>query len=257
MSQRIAGKNDAAIRSLAWLRDPADGSWRLISAGLDAVLEEWDLQHLRSRSHIDSYGGAVWDMAVEPARDGDDAGQNVTAALGCTAEQQCALACCVTMHGVSAQHRPESEFQLTGMPCQLSSLPQQLLFGVPLACCAYASMRPSVTLCPREVVPLSTPLCPPCPSAMSADAPQHVAVACDDGALRLFTLEAGAAGLQYFRSLPRTEGRVLAVAWHPLARMVVTGTSVGHLHVWDVATSREVLRITAGESAAGPAGLCC
>lgn len=85
-----------------------------------------------------------------------------------------------------------------------------------------------------------------CLPAVSADTPQHVAVACDDGALRLFTLEAGAAGLQYHRSLPRTEGRVLAVAWHPMARMVVTGTSVGHLHVWEVATSREVLRITAG-----------
>ena len=82
---------------------------------------------------------------------------------------------------------------------------------------------------------------------VSADTPQHVAVACDDGALRLFTLEAGAAELQYHRSLPRTEGRVLAVAWHPSAQMVVTGTSVGHLHVWEVATSREVLRITAGE----------
>lgn len=88
VSQRIAGKNDSAIRSLAWLKDPADGSWRLISAGLDAVLEEWDLQHLRSRSHIDSYGGAVWDMAVEPARAGDDAGQSLTAALRCTAKQQ-------------------------------------------------------------------------------------------------------------------------------------------------------------------------
>ena len=250
MSQRIAGKKDAAIRSLAWLKDPADGSWRLISAGLDAVLEEWDLQHLRSRSQIDSYGGAVWDMAVEPARDGGDAGQSLTAALSCTAEQQCALARCIAMHGASNDHLPGSESQLTGVPGPLPSLPQQLLLGAPLACCACASIRLSMPPSPQELFPLNDAHALP---AVSADTPQHMAVACDDGALRLFTLEAGAAGLQYHRSLPRTEGRVLAVAWHPLARMVVAGTSVGHLHIWEVATSREVLRITAGEIAAGPA----
>ena len=32
--------------------------------------------------------------------------------------------------------------------------------GVPLACCAYASMRPAITPYPREVVPLSTAHCP-------------------------------------------------------------------------------------------------
>lgn len=81
---------------------------------------------------------------------------------------------------------------------------------------------------------------------LPAGSPQRIAVACDDGALRIFEAQEGVAGLQYAKTLPRTEGRVLSAAWHPDSSIVVTGTSCGILHVWELASNRELLRITAG-----------
>lgn len=75
---------------------------------------------------------------------------------------------------------------------------------------------------------------------------QRIAVACDDGALRIFEAQEGVAGLQYVKTLPRTEGRVLSAAWHPDSNTIVTGTSSGSMHVWELASNREILRITAG-----------
>ena len=73
-----------------------------------------------------------------------------------------------------------------------------------------------------------------------------MAVACDDGALRIFEAQDNVPGLQYAKTLPRTGGRVLSAAWHPTGTTVVTGTSVGIMHVWQLPTNRELLRITAG-----------
>ena len=83
-------------------------------------------------------------------------------------------------------------------------------------------------------------------SGLHAGTSQRVAVACDDGALRIFEAQEGVAGLQYFKTLPRTEGRVLSAAWHPDSNTIVTGTSSGTMHVWDLTSNREILRITAG-----------
>ena len=46
--------------------------------------------------------------------------------------------------------------------------------------------------------------------------------------------------------MPAVEGRLLSVAWHPDAHTLVTGSSAGMLHAWDVASARELLRINAG-----------
>ena len=80
-----------------------------------------------------------------------------------------------------------------------------------------------------------------------AGAAQTVAVACDDGTLRLFTAEHGATRLVYHKSMPRLGGRLLSVAWHPNGQSVVTGTAVGTLHAWHIAKSQELMRISVGE----------
>ena len=74
-----------------------------------------------------------------------------------------------------------------------------------------------------------------------------IAVACDDGCLRLFGVEEGEPGLSYQSTLPHLGGRLLSVAWHPKGRVAVVGTSQGTLHAWDTTSKREVLRIQTGE----------
>lgn len=88
----------------------------------------------------------------------------------------------------------------------------------------------------------------PCRSANpQAEGEHRFAVACDDGAVRIYTVEDGAPGARYTRSLPRTEGRVLSLAWHPNGRVVVAGDSTGCIRCWDLDAGRELLRITAGD----------
>lgn len=85
-----------------------------------------------------------------------------------------------------------------------------------------------------------------------AGAEPLLAVACDDGSARVFRVEGSTPGLAFVRALPPTEGRVLCCAWGlgpegtPQGASLVTGTSRGTVHVWDVAGLRETLRITTG-----------
>ena len=69
----------------------------------------------------------------------------------------------------------------------------------------------------------------------------------DDGCVRLFAAEPGLPGLQYVKSMPRVEGRILSAAWHPSGKVLVTGTSAGTLHAWDISTGQEVLHTVVGE----------
>ena len=73
-----------------------------------------------------------------------------------------------------------------------------------------------------------------------------MAAACDDGCVRVFAAEPGRPGLAYARSTPAVAGRAVSVAWHPGGGCLVAGTSQGTLHAWDIAASRELLRITVG-----------
>ncbi|GBF91380.1 hypothetical protein Rsub_04120 [Raphidocelis subcapitata] len=84
------------------------------------------------------------------------------------------------------------------------------------------------------------------------DAPQELVAACDDGSLRVLRVSARGAGCEYVRSVARTEGRALSVAWHPEGRAVVSGGSDGCIHVWDYASGRELMRITAAVRSAAP-----
>lgn len=76
---------------------------------------------------------------------------------------------------------------------------------------------------------------------------QLLAAGADDGTVRLFAAESASLGLQYAKSMPAVEGRLLCAAWHPSAAVLVTGTSVGKLHAWDVQSGQEALSIVAGE----------
>ncbi len=82
-------------------------------------------------------------------------------------------------------------------------------------------------------------------SITAGDAPR-VAVACDDGVLRVFTAEGLSPGLTYHRSMPALGSRLLSVAWHPSGQSVLVGTAVSTMHAWHLASSRELMRINNG-----------
>lgn len=66
-AQHIPGSSQAVLSALAWLEDDGGaGSPRLVSGGLDGSLTEWDLTSLRPAAVTDSFGGAVWALAVQP-----------------------------------------------------------------------------------------------------------------------------------------------------------------------------------------------
>ncbi|CAN6297883.1 unnamed protein product [Urochloa humidicola] len=85
---------------------------------------------------------------------------------------------------------------------------------------------------------------------------QRLALACDDGSVRLFDVpESGA--LTYYRSLPRVGGRTLSVTWSSNAKFIFSGSSDGLIRCWDSSTFQEKYRITAGLGGAGTGSELC
>uniref|UniRef100_A0A2P2LV92 Transducin-related family protein n=2 Tax=Rhizophora mucronata TaxID=61149 RepID=A0A2P2LV92_RHIMU len=72
-----------------------------------------------------------------------------------------------------------------------------------------------------------------------------VAIACDDGCVRLYTVP-DSDELTYFKTLPRVSGRVLSVAWSPDANRIYSGSSDGFIRCWDAKLGHEIYRITVG-----------
>ncbi|KAM0027420.1 putative transcription factor WD40-like family [Helianthus debilis subsp. tardiflorus] len=83
-----------------------------------------------------------------------------------------------------------------------------------------------------------------------------IAVACDDGCVRLYNISESDQ-LNYFKSLPRVNGRVLSVAWSPDAKRIYSGSSDGLVRCWDAKTSHEVYRITVGLGGLGGGSELC
>ncbi|GJM96524.1 hypothetical protein PR202_ga13367 [Eleusine coracana subsp. coracana] len=79
---------------------------------------------------------------------------------------------------------------------------------------------------------------------------QRLALACDDGSVRLYHVpESGA--LTYYRALPRVSGRMLSVTWSNNGKFVFSGSSDGLIRCWDSTSFQEKYRITAGLGGAG------
>lgn len=193
--QRTPGKENSAISCLAWTFDKSSRSWRLFSGGLDGLLTEWDLTTLQAGTVSDSFGGAIWSLAVAPHQG--------TAVLHFMQSSPMCLYNCQTL---TVRHR-------SFYSCTQAAIVTHTLKAI---------------------------------TVQSAGESQRIAVACDDGALRIFEAQDNVPGLQYAKTFPRTDGRVLSAAWHPDHNTLVTGTSTGVMHAWEVSSNRELLRITAG-----------
>ncbi|KAI0500598.1 hypothetical protein KFK09_018812 [Dendrobium nobile] len=72
----------------------------------------------------------------------------------------------------------------------------------------------------------------------------HLALACDDGCVRLYTVEES--DLTYKRSFPRVSGRTLSVAWSLDAKLLFSGSSDGVIRCWNTSSFHETYRITVG-----------
>lgn len=189
--QRIPGHTDASPTSIAIVDESKDAPSRIFIAGLDGNVVEADLEHgrLSSSRAIDSCGGAVWQLAIQPTT-------NAT----------------TTLHQPNKNNnvgKQEENRSLLGNNSDDSDDEDDL------------------------------------PSEHNANTPR-IAAACDDGAVRIFSVTPN--GLEYSSTLPRAESRVLAVAWHPNGQHIISAGCDGCIHVWDIITQREVLRITANDS---------
>ncbi|XP_012073934.2 WD repeat-containing protein PCN [Jatropha curcas] len=73
----------------------------------------------------------------------------------------------------------------------------------------------------------------------------HVAIACDDGCVRIYTIP-DSDELIYNKTLPRVSGRVLSVTWSSDASKIYSGSSDGFVRCWDAKMGHEIYRITVG-----------
>ena len=160
--QRVPGTKDAATTCVALVDEAGGSSCRLFTAGLDGAITEIDLEHRRAAAATDSYGGAVWQLAPEPAA-------------------------AAAAEAASPQHEAGDDAA-----------------GAASAAPAAAGGESSSDDDADDAAP--------------AAASPRLAAACDDGCVRLFTVDPGVPGASYAKSLPRVEGRCLAVAWHPSGR---------------------------------------
>ena len=57
----IPGGDDVSVEAVVWIGD------RLFTAGLHSMITEWSVSQLRVETIIDSFGGSVWCMALNPS----------------------------------------------------------------------------------------------------------------------------------------------------------------------------------------------
>jgi U3 small nucleolar RNA-associated protein 4 len=169
---------------------------------LDGNIIEIDLEQYRSGAAIDSHGGAVWQLAIEPP-------VNTPDSIAGTLDKKKAYA----LPGSNANAAGDDENSEDDENLKIDQ------------------------------------------DKTTTEHSPRLAAACDDGCVRLFTIEPGIPGAVYHKSLPKVEGRTLAVAWHPCRKFLISSGSDGCIHVWDVSSNREALRITASDGT-GNSELC-
>ncbi|XP_024029029.1 U3 small nucleolar RNA-associated protein 4 homolog [Morus notabilis] len=84
---------------------------------------------------------------------------------------------------------------------------------------------------------------------------QRVALACDDGSVRIYILVED--DFVYTRSLRRVRGRTLSVTWSPDAKMIFSGSSDGLIRCWNPILGSEIYRITVGLGGLGSGSELC
>uniref|UniRef100_A0A7N0TIR6 Uncharacterized protein n=1 Tax=Kalanchoe fedtschenkoi TaxID=63787 RepID=A0A7N0TIR6_KALFE len=77
-----------------------------------------------------------------------------------------------------------------------------------------------------------------------------VALACDDGCVRLYNVTESDK-LVYKKSLPRVSGRTLSVTWSSDGCLIYSGSSDGFIRCWDAKSGREIYRINSGLGSVG------
>ena len=212
--QRIPGHVDASPTSIAVVDESPEHSARIFTAGLDGTIYEIDTENGRTIASSDSYGGAVWSMAVEPPR--EDKAKNIE------------------MEKIKEDAEDNIQIEGNGLHHGNDNLRSQL----PVSSSDEEDNEPQAYQ-DAKIQPLEQ-------YSISSD--PLIAVACDDGCVRLFSVNASQIGVTYVKSLPRVEGRCLAVAWHPNGEILASTGTDGCIHVWNIRSNHELLRITAGDS---------
>uniref|UniRef100_A0A0D6QXE5 Uncharacterized protein n=1 Tax=Araucaria cunninghamii TaxID=56994 RepID=A0A0D6QXE5_ARACU len=174
-------RNDYVISSLVWCRG-SSASGRLLSACLDGTISEWDLFSLQQKTVVESFGGSIWQMAVEPLTESRET--------------------------YSTKNNDDDDEKENGVSASSSESDSD-----------------------QEEDNLVE---------------QRIAVACDDGCVRIYVVCDSEDDIAYYKSFPRVKGRILSVAWSIDAKRIFAGGSDGCIRSWDIATSHEVYRITAG-----------
>eukprot|EP00638_Chattonella_subsalsa_P015879 CAMPEP_0117825856 /NCGR_PEP_ID=MMETSP0949-20121206/5727_1 /TAXON_ID=44440 /ORGANISM="Chattonella subsalsa, Strain CCMP2191" /LENGTH=721 /DNA_ID=CAMNT_0005665911 /DNA_START=34 /DNA_END=2196 /DNA_ORIENTATION=+ len=71
---------------------------------------------------------------------------------------------------------------------------------------------------------------------------KQVAIGCEDGAVRIFSLEDG--DIQYVRSIPTLQQRILSLVWDEARNLLYTGGSDGTIHFFDMKAGHSKARLT-------------
>lgn len=212
--RRIPGHVDASPTSVALVTSDegsAEGC-RLFTAGLDGTIIEYDLESCCPGTITDGNGGAIWNLAFAP---------NLNLEPNSKSNSK-------SNSKFESEYKHENEHGPQTIPNGVGhgTAPQQ-----------HDDNEDSSSEEGEDDIQRN-----------DSSLPSNIlAAACDDGSVRLFTVEYGLPGVVYLKSLPRVEGRTLAVAWHPTAEFLVSGGTDGCIHVWQVATGREMLRINVGD----------
>lgn len=191
-----------------WGRSGVGAAGRLLSSSVDGSVVEWDLFHLQQKTVLDTAGGPLWQMAIEPSDDSKNTEINGSG---------------IAING-HANNNDSSDSDLSNVDDGDDS--------------------------EDEDSPANTR------SSYHVNKLQRLALACDDGSVRLYNVpESGA--LTYYRSLPRVSGRTLSVTWSSNAKFIFSGSSDGLIRCWDSTSFQEKYRITAGLGGAGTGSELC
>lgn len=224
--QSLPGSTSAATTCVAVVNEEGGAACRLFTAGLDGLIYEQASRHFL-RFFLPCISALpIWvSMCLALAASAAPA----TGPLCCTS--------CLLMFGCRSVAPPHA-FQLPSCNPLPAAAPASRLQNAETrtACASCDSYGGAVWQLEPE--PLG---------CVAAGELPRLAAACDDGCVRLFTVDVGVPGAAYSKSLPRVEGRTLAVAWHPGGKAVASAGTDGCIHVWALEGNRELLRITVGE----------